>query len=88
MLVIREERHFESENMTAAIRPNQSADAHALWRKDHDHLIHPFTHFPTFEKEGALVIAKGEGAYVFDADGKQLMTCAQESMLRRIEPTS
>jgi len=59
--------------MTATNRLEQSYDSHDLWRKDHDHLIHPFTHFPTFEKEGALVIAKGEGAYVFDADGKRYM---------------
>ncbi len=59
--------------MTTAIRPEQGSDAHALWRKDHDHLIHPFTHFPTFEKEGALVIDRGEGAYVFDAQGRRYL---------------
>ena len=59
--------------MTAANRLEQSYDSHDLWRKDHDHFIHPFTHFPTFEKEGSLVIAKGEGAYVFDVDGKRYM---------------
>ena len=48
--------------MTTTNRQEQEYDSHDLWRKDHDHLIHPFTHFPTFEKEGALVIAKGEGA--------------------------
>jgi adenosylmethionine-8-amino-7-oxononanoate aminotransferase len=59
--------------MTESNRQEQKFDRHELWRKDHDHLIHPFTHFPTFEKEGALVITRGEGAYVFDADGKRYM---------------
>jgi adenosylmethionine-8-amino-7-oxononanoate aminotransferase len=62
----------ESENMTS-INPRQKYDGHDLWRKDHEHLLHPFTHFPTFDKEGALVIAEGKGAYVFDADGKRYM---------------
>ncbi len=59
--------------MTRATRPERRIDAQTLWRKDHDHLIHPFTHFPTFEKEGALVIEKGEGAYVFDVEGRRYM---------------
>ena len=59
--------------MTTTSRPEPRADAHALWRKDHDHLIHPFTHFPTFEKEGALIIDRGEGAYVFDAQGRRYL---------------
>jgi adenosylmethionine-8-amino-7-oxononanoate aminotransferase len=59
--------------MTFQTRSKTRHDRHELWRKDHDHLIHPFTHFPTFQKEGALVIAEGEGAYVFDADGKRYL---------------
>jgi adenosylmethionine-8-amino-7-oxononanoate aminotransferase len=59
--------------MTAANRREHEYDGHDLWRKDHDHFIHPFSHFPTFEKEGALVIAEGEGAYVFDAAGRRYM---------------
>jgi len=48
-------------------------DAKSLWRKDRDHLIHPFVHFPSFEKDGALVISEGKGAYVFDAEGKRYL---------------
>ena len=48
-------------------------DAKELWRQDKDHFIHPFTHFPSFEKDGALVISEGRGAYVFDADGKRYL---------------
>ena len=48
-------------------------DAKSLWSKDRDHLIHPFVHFPSFEKEGALVISEGRGAYVFDAEGNRYL---------------
>ena len=59
--------------MSSETRPKQRYDAKELWRKDHDHMFHPFTHFPSFEKEGALVIAEGDGAYVFDAEGKRYL---------------
>jgi adenosylmethionine-8-amino-7-oxononanoate aminotransferase len=48
-------------------------DSKEIWRKDHDHMLHPFMHFPSFEKDGALVIAEGDGAYVYDADGKRYL---------------
>jgi adenosylmethionine-8-amino-7-oxononanoate aminotransferase len=48
-------------------------DADALWRKDRDHFIHPFSHIPSFAEEGALVITEGDGAYVFDAHGKRYL---------------
>ena len=66
--------------MTATNRREQKYDGHDLWRKDHDHHIHPFSHFPTFKKEGALVIAEGDGAYVFDTDGRRFVVA------RRNEP--
>jgi len=59
--------------MSETNRPKPQFDRHDLWQKDRDHHIHPFTHFPSFEKDGALVIARGEGAYVYDADGKRYM---------------
>ena len=40
-----------------------------LWEKDRDHYIHPWTDFNVFHKEGSLVIAEADGAYVFDSDG-------------------
>jgi adenosylmethionine-8-amino-7-oxononanoate aminotransferase len=48
-------------------------DTKDLWQKDHDHVLHPFAHLPTFEKEGSLVIAEGEGAYVYDTEGKRYL---------------
>jgi len=57
--------------MAQKIRNQVNYDAEALWRKDRDHFIHPFSHLPSYGKDGALVIAEGDGAYVFDADGKR-----------------
>jgi putrescine aminotransferase len=66
-------RGRESETMTSKTRSKTQHDRQDLWRKDHDHLLHPFTHFPSFEKEGSLVVTEGEGAYVFDPDGKRYL---------------
>jgi len=48
-------------------------DNQDLWQKDIDHVIHPWAVYPQFEKDGALVIAESEGAYVFDASGKRYL---------------
>jgi putrescine aminotransferase len=56
--------------------PQQKAfdyDTQDLWQKDRDHVLHPFAHLPTFDKEGALVIAEGRGAYVYDTRGKRYL---------------
>lgn len=48
-------------------------DANALWEMDRQHLLHPWTNFGSFEKEGSLVITKGEGCYLWDAKGQRYM---------------
>jgi adenosylmethionine-8-amino-7-oxononanoate aminotransferase len=58
--------------MTTENRATQY-DANDLWRKDRDHMIHPFCDLTNFEESGALVITQGEGAYVFDAHGKRYL---------------
>ncbi len=59
--------------MTTPETPFPSHAQTDVWRKDHDHLIHPFVHFPSFEKKGALVISEGHGAYVTDEGGKRYL---------------
>ena len=44
-----------------------------LWEMDRAHSLHPWTNFGSFEKEGSLVIARGEGCYLWDADGRQYL---------------
>ncbi len=52
------------------LRPNAPSAAE-LWQMDHDHVLHPWTNFGPFEKEGSLVISRGEGAYIWDAQGNR-----------------
>ena len=35
-------------------------EAKALWQKDKDHFLHPWTHFDTFKREGSLVIREAD----------------------------
>lgn len=51
----------------------QKYDTKDLWRKDRDHFIHPWTNYTEFKRDGSIVIAESEGAYVYDADGKQFL---------------
>jgi putrescine---pyruvate transaminase len=51
-------------------RPNRF-NAADLWQKDHDHFLHPYTHFDSFKKEGSLVIVEGDGCYLRDVNGKR-----------------
>jgi putrescine---pyruvate transaminase len=46
-------------------------NAEDLWQKDHDHFLHPYTHFDSFKRDGSLVLVEGEGCYVRDAAGRR-----------------
>lgn len=52
--------------------PN-SPSPHDLWEMDRAHALHPWTNFGPFEKEGALVIARGEGCYLWDSEGRRYL---------------
>jgi len=42
-----------------------------LFEMDRAHILHPWTNFGPFEKEGSLVITRGDGCNLWDADGRQ-----------------
>lgn len=44
-----------------------------LWEMDRRHSLHPWTNFGPFEQEGALVIARGQGCHLWDAEGRQYL---------------
>jgi adenosylmethionine-8-amino-7-oxononanoate aminotransferase len=44
-----------------------------LREMDRRHSLHPWTNFGPFEKEGALVIARGQGCHLWDAEGRQYL---------------
>ena len=46
--------------------PNQD-----LWDMDRRHALHPWTNFGPFEAKGSLVITRGQGAYLWDAEGRK-----------------
>lgn len=48
-------------------------DIQAIWQKDKDHVIHPWTDFSTFKDEGSLIMSKGENVYVYDANGNKYL---------------
>ena len=57
--------------MSAAAQPILPNEA--LWEMDRAHALHPWTNFGPFEKTGALVITRGEGAYLWDASGRRYL---------------
>ena len=42
-----------------------------LWQMDRDHALHPWTNFGPFERDGALVMERGEGCWLWDAEGRR-----------------
>jgi putrescine aminotransferase len=48
-------------------------DTRDLWSKDRDHVIHPFSDLAVNREQGCTVIAKGDGAYVFDSEGNRFL---------------
>ena len=48
-------------------------NAQDIWRKDRDHILHPWTHFDSFRNEGALAISRGEGSYIFDTENRRYL---------------
>ena len=41
------------------------------WAMDHDHAVHPWVNFGSFEKDGSIVLTKGEGCHLWDASGNR-----------------
>lgn len=56
--------------MTADFADN-GPSPRALWQMDRDHALHPWTNFGPFEKDGSLIMARGEGCYLWDVEGKR-----------------
>jgi adenosylmethionine-8-amino-7-oxononanoate aminotransferase len=42
-----------------------------LWEMDRAHSLHPWTNFGPFEQAGSLVIARGAGCHLWDAEGRR-----------------
>lgn len=44
-----------------------------LQELDRTHILHPWTHFDSFTRDGALMIERGDGCYLWDSDGKRYL---------------
>ena len=55
--------------MTPPVAANNLAET--LWEMDRAHALHPWTNFGPFEDQGALVITRGEGCWLWDANGQK-----------------
>lgn len=53
--------------------PKPSYDTHDLYAKDRDYHIHPWDDHPRLDEESCLVVADGQGAYVYDSAGKRYL---------------
>lgn len=48
-------------------------DRGSLWQKDVDHVIHPYTNFLNFKKEGSTIFTKAKGHHIEDIDGNRYL---------------
>ena len=44
-----------------------------LQRRDRKHHFHPFTDFKALGAKGTRVITRGEGVYIYDHEGRQIL---------------
>ena len=70
--------------MTVAFKPNSPSPVE-LWEMDRAHSLHPWTNFGPFEREGSLVISRGEGCYLWDAEGRQYLDAVAGSAVKAPE---
>ena len=57
----------------AAGRRQAAVDTRAIQQIDSAHYLHPFTDFKSLNAQGARVIVKGDGIYIWDSEGKRLI---------------
>lgn len=43
----------------------------AIWQADRRHVLHPWTNFGSFEKDGSIIFDRGEGCWLWDTEGKR-----------------
>lgn len=48
-------------------------DRCSLWQKDVDHVIHPYTNFLNFKKEGSTIFTKAKGHHIEDIEGNRYL---------------
>lgn len=59
--------------MLAQAKPTQIFDTAALKRADSAHYMHPFTDTKQLAEQGARVITRGNGVYIWDSEGNKIL---------------
>ncbi len=57
----------------AARASGSNYDTDRIWRQDHEHFLHPFTHFDSFKRDGSLIVTRGMGARIEDSRGRRYL---------------
>ena len=52
---------------------NSKHTAEELWQMDHDHVIHPFTDFSRWDRDGSDIMAEAAGIHVTDTHGNKFI---------------
>lgn len=45
----------------------------AIWSKDKEHFIHPYTNFQRFPQDGSTIFTEGKGHFIYDIDGNSYL---------------
>jgi adenosylmethionine-8-amino-7-oxononanoate aminotransferase len=56
--------------MKSALAP-QISTPEDIWQMDRRHILHPWTQFGSFERDGSLVFERGEGCWLWDTAGRK-----------------
>ena len=59
--------------MLAQTKPNSTFNTPDLKRRDSAHYMHPFTDTKQLAENGARIITRGEGVYIWDSDGNKIL---------------
>ena len=58
--------------MQRSMSPADAA-AGAVWEKDRQHFLHPWTHHDSFNRQGSLVVVEAQGSHITDIHGKRYL---------------
>ncbi len=44
-----------------------------LWQLDQDHVLHPYTNFERFSREGSTIYMRGDRHFIYDSEGREYL---------------
>jgi len=57
----------------SSIAKSDKADAETIWQKDKDHHLHAWSDLHAAKEEGAIILERGEGCYIYDTNGNKYL---------------